>query len=176
MTLERRDLVELLPEVMRLADLPGSPFAATLDAMHDLLAPTMARIETVDMWFDPLTAPPAALPLLATWLDLAVAAEVTVACHDDEAARDRALRRLVIAGHDLVRLRGTRQGLERLLRIVTSMDHFTLDDGAATAPFHLAVVAPQAVADRAGALRRLIEHERPVYVTWSLRFEPLVEP
>lgn len=176
MTLERRDLVELLPEVMRLADLPGSPFAATLDAMHGLLAPTVARIETVDTWFDPLTAPPAALPLLAAWLDLAVAAEVAVACHDDGDARDRAMRRLVIAGHDLVRARGTRAGLERLLRIVTSTDGFTLDDAAATPPFHLSVVAPAALAERAGPLGRLIAHERPVYVTWSLRFEPSSEP
>jgi len=176
MTLERRDLVELLPEVMRLADLPGSPFAATLDAMHGLIGPTIARIEAVHTWFDPLTAPPAALRLLASWLDLSVAADVTTACHDDAALRDQALRRLVIAGHDLVRARGTRAGLEHLLRIVTSTSGFTLDEASASPPFHLTVVGPAAVADRAGALARLIEHERPIYVTWSLRFEPSPEP
>lgn len=176
MTLERRDLLDLLPEVMRLGDLPGSPFAATVDGMQTLLAPTVRHVDEVHRWFDPFTAPPDALHLLASWLDLGVAADTALACHDDAEDRDRALRRLVLEGHDLVRARGTRAGLLRLLEVVTGVEGFAIADANATPPFHLVVSVPPAVQQHAPGLARLIDHERPVYVTWSLHHPPTIEP
>ena len=121
MSRERGDILELLPEVMRAADAPGTPFAALIDAMHAISAPIDRVIDDLDRWFDPATAPVDFLRLLAAWLDLDVAADVLTALEPDAERRERRLRRLVAEGHDLVRRRGTAESLRRLVELAFSI-------------------------------------------------------
>ena len=173
MSRERGDILELLPEVMRAADAPGTPFAALIDAMHAISAPIDRIIDDLDRWFDPATAPVDFLRLLAAWLDLDVAADVLTALEPDAERRERRLRRLVAEGHDLVRRRGTAESLRRLVELASGLDGVRIaTEPARGRRFHVVVVLPAAAGPMRPLLARLVDHERPVHVTWSLEAAP----
>ena len=158
------EIRRLLPAVFQWAAVPGSPTAALLDAMETLHRPTEARLATLDEILDPLRAPEPFVPMLAGWVKLDL--EVTTGI-------DR-LRALVASAVALSRWRGSARGLLGFLEAATGTTGFEIDEEVRekgqVRPFHIRVSAPVSLRDHEDMIERIIQLEKPAYVTHELQF------
>jgi phage tail-like protein len=179
----KRDAIErLLPEVFRRTIRPGSPLAAILDVMEDLHAPDERVLDRIDAILDPVRTDDAFVPYLAGWLDLERLFEDPT--DDYSAAPGKRqpvstglgrLRELIGSAAWLSQWRGTSQGLRRFLEIATGVrgfeiDERVLDQEKRPIPFHIRVRAPGSVRMHRSLLDRIIQFEKPAYVTYDLDF------
>ena len=84
------------------------------------------------------------------------------------------LRELTASAATLSRWRGTRKGLLLFLAVATGSTEFdineqVIEDGRVK-PFHLHVTAPRHLEGHGDLIRRIIELEKPAYVTYELEF------
>lgn len=163
--MKRREIARLLPAVFQAADLEGSPLAALVDLMEQLHLRPEAELASLDRVLDPARTPEPFVPFLAYWVDLAL--EVTTGV-------DR-LRALVANAVDLSRWRGTARGLVTFLEIASGATGFEVEDqvpdeAGRPRPFHLRVTAPGQLQKHDRMLGRIIELEKPAYVTYELVF------
>jgi len=100
-------------------------FVSIFDRLH---ADLVDRVDSLPRSFDPSTAPIALVRLLAAWTCL----QIPAAWEDDQSA-EVPLRRFVSEGSPLFRWRGTRRGLEALLRSATGRDVTVSDTGGVRA-------------------------------------------
>jgi phage tail-like protein len=162
---KRNDITRLLPAVFQAADLEGSALAGLLDLMEQLHVQPEAELADLDRVLDPARTPDPFVPFLARWVDLGL--EVTTGL-------DR-LRALVANAVDLSRWRGTARGLVAFLEIASGatgfeVDDAVLDEAGLPRPFHLRVTAPARLLTHDRMLARIIELEKPAYVTYELAF------
>jgi hypothetical protein len=85
------------------------------------------------------------------------------------------LRELVAAAVDISRWRGTARGLLLFLTTATGRTDFEVDEAVPgpdglPRPFHVRVRAPSEVEAHRLLLERIIEREKPAYVTYELLF------
>jgi hypothetical protein len=85
------------------------------------------------------------------------------------------LRELVAAAGEISRWRGTARGLRLFLQTATGVRDFVLDErvpgpDGRPRPFHLRVHAPASLLPHRALLERIIEREKPAYVTYELLF------
>ena len=178
--MKRSEVERLLPAVFqRAADRPDGPLNSLLQVMADLPQPSedvLARIET---YFDPRRAPDRFVPYLAQWVDLGWLLTEPAAT-DASAPRSLPsglglLRELIAAAAYLAKWRGTKRGLLRFLQIATGLKGFDLAENVAAnhqpRPYHLWVRAPKEAATYQAMLVRIIESEKPAYVTYELTFD-----
>lgn len=178
--MKRKEVEGLLPAVFqRAARHPGGPLSALLQVMADLPQPSedvLARIET---YFDPRRAPDRFVPYLAQWVDLGWLLTEPSA-PDGSAAQSLPsgmglLRELVAAAAFLAKWRGTKPGLLRFLQVATGLRGFDLVENAMASglprPYHLWIRAPKEAATYRAMLARIIESEKPAYVTYELTFD-----
>jgi len=181
----RRDhIAELLPEIYR-ASLPaGGPLAALLEVMEAMHAPVEAVLDDLDAYLDPRRAPDRFVPYLAGWLDLDRYLDWPGGRRGSAPPRFAPglgrLRELTAQAASLARVRGTRAGLQRMLEVATGLAGYVLteappgEDGPR--PFHLHVSAPAGARRFTDLVRRIVEDEKPAYVTYELEFEEAVAP
>lgn len=165
------EIARLLPGVFQRTVRAGSPLAALLAAMEALHAPSEAVLSELDALFDPRRAPERFVPFLARWVDLDLPVTTGLG----------RLRELVAAGVELSRWRGTARGLLLFLSTATGRRDFELDERVSGAdgrprPFHIRVRAPGELAPHRTMLERIIEMEKPAYVTYELHFTQLQQP
>jgi len=91
------------------------------------------------------------------------------------------LRELAAAGVQLSRWRGTARGLLLFLSTATGRKDFEVEERVAgpnglPRPFHIRVSAPAELAAHRPMLERIIELEKPAYVTYELHFGQLSQP
>jgi hypothetical protein len=121
------------------------------------------------------------VPLLAQWVDLAWIFDrhnLDPRLRGEDGPLSTGLgrlRELVAAAPHLAQWRGTRLGLVRFLETATGVNGFEIDDApdltsAVPRPFHLVVRAPAGAAPDRALIRRIIEVEKPAYVTYDLQF------
>jgi phage tail-like protein len=154
---------ELLPAVFQQAVVPGRPIAAYLDVMEAFHVSVEEKLDHLDQYFDPRRAPEEFVRFLAGWVDI------------DFAVSTGRLRELIASFTELLTMRGTRQGLLRLLEHATGVTGFEVrenppDQRGVPRAFHIDVSAPAAMKPHQRLLEALIEREKPAYVTSSLRF------
>ena len=164
----RREIERLLPGVIQ-RTLPESPLlVGLLDAMAQLHAPSEAALEELPANFDPRRAPDAFIPFLARWVDLDLPVTTGLG----------RMRELIASAVELSQWRGTARGLLRFMEVATGETGFRVDDRVPDPktgrprPFHVRVIAPQGLEPHRPMLERIIELEKPAYVTYELRFEP----
>jgi phage tail-like protein len=167
---------ELLPAVFQQAAVPyqaatpqkpavaQQPLYTCLEIMERFHAPVEKKLDELDRFIDPRRAPEEFIPFLAGWVDI------------DFPVTTGRMRELIAGFVDLLTMRGTRQGLIRLLERATGVTGFEvhenpLDERGATRPFHIDVVAPAALKAHRKLLEVLIEREKPAYVTSALSFK-----
>ncbi len=184
--MQTTDIAQLLPEVFRRTNSEGSPLAAILSVMEALHAPTEQTLATLDTNFNPHTCPKKLLPLLAEWVDLErflVHPSTRSGSGDGDSnsiaslrSGDGRLRELIYAAQSLSQIRGTSVGLKKFLHFATGIDNFTIDENSLTSdnrprPFHIVVRAPAAALQHETLVRKIIEQEKPAFVTYDLEIE-----
>ena len=173
----------LLPAVFQQSVTPGSPLAALLDVMEALQRPSEAKLEQLDETFDARRTPDAFVPFLARWVDLGWLLETPArGTHPAATATSLPLdlgrlRELVAAAALLSRWRGTAKGLLLSLHIATGLQGFSVDEQVTATdgtrrPFHIRLRAPAAAQPLRALITRIVEFEKPAYVTWEPDFAP----
>jgi phage tail-like protein len=169
----------LLPSVFQNTAQPGNPLYAILDVMETMHAPSEAALDHLHENFDPHRAPDAFVPYLANWVDLE-------ALFDPPRTKNPSwtpslstglgrLRELTAAAATLSQWRGTRKGLCLFLETATGAKGFLVDEqvrgsDGKVKPFHLRITVPKGLAEHRSLIERIVELEKPAYVTYDLEF------
>jgi phage tail-like protein len=147
-----------------------------------VLDPIVALLDSLHAHFDVDLAPPHVVTLIQRWLGL----EVPAVLDPDPRANEQIHRTLARNATALTRLRGTRTGLERLLRLAfPGLDISVEDSGTATtaaepreapdapAPSFTVVTGVADVPPEVQTvLRRLVQGSTPVHVQGWLKVGP----
>jgi phage tail-like protein len=176
--MRRNEIEGLLPEVFRRTIRPGNPLFALLEVMEVLHAPSEDVLERLDTFFDPYRAPERFVPYLARWVDLerflmdAPGGDGVPVSFPSGTGR---LRELIASVAFLSKWRGTARGLLCFLETATGVQGFAVDErvlgsDGQPVPFHIRVRAPAETEVYRGLIERIVEHEKPAYVTYELAF------
>ena len=178
--MKQSEIAQLLPGIFQRTLHAGGPLSAVLGVMEALHAPSEAVLDRVHAVFDPYETPDPFVPFLAGWLDLEQllvqsAGQQTVRNASPLASGLGRLRELIVAAAYLSQWRGTAQGLLRFLETATGYRGFEIDErvpgpGGQPRPFHLHIRAPGETLPYQVLIRRIIELEKPAYVTYELEF------
>lgn len=174
--MKRQEIAALLPSVMQRTVYPGGPLWTLLQLMDDLHAPAEEILATLAQVFSPYATPDDFVPYLAGWVDLdrLLDEDPTTGAPDFAPGMGR-LRELIAAAAMLSKWRGTQVGLLRFLETATGLTGFAVEEDVPAAdgrprPFHLRVTAPAAARPYADLVRRIVEQEKPAYVTAEVAF------
>ena len=179
--MKKEQIKRLLPAVLQRTSTPESPLLAVLDVMEAMHAPSESVLERLDTVFDPHTTPDEFVPFLASWVDLEVLLDTPRGSVSSAAATLSTgvgrLRELTTAAITLSQWRGTGKGLRLFLETATGMDGFeiienTTDSEGKPKPFHLRIRVPGQLAEHRRLVERIVELEKPAYVTYELEFGP----
>ena len=178
--MKQERIKQLLPSVFQRTSTAGDPMNAVLATMETLHGPTERILDNIDAVFDPYRSPEKFVPYLAAWVDLEVLLDVQESGHQPSreplSTGVGRLRELTAAASVLSKWRGTQKGLLLFLETATGMQGFRIDENVrgrdgTLRPFHLRVCAPAVLVDRTVLISRIIELEKPAYVTYELSFE-----
>ncbi|MCH9693178.1 MAG: phage tail protein [Gammaproteobacteria bacterium] len=179
----RSQIENLLPAVFRRTLRDGQPLAALLQVMEDLHTPSETLFEQLPALVNPYSAPEHYLPMLAHWVNLdgifpphPPGDEISPWLPRRSPIPAGRLRVLIAAAARLARWRGTTHGLREFLGIATGTTDFQIDENTTDSlgnavPFHLRIVAPKATRHQQELIERIVQLEKPAYVTWELEFE-----
>ncbi len=178
----------LLPEVFQRCVRAGTPLSALLSAMESLHAPAEHTLSDVDSYFSAYRSPERFLSVLARWLDLD---EITEPKHfnlqPDEWAPTPSLvepgnlRELIASAAHFSQWRGTAYGLKRFLETAVGHPGFDIEEQVTghdglPRPYHVKVLAPKAAERQRALIERIVELEKPAYVTFELAFKAPQHP
>lgn len=178
--MKKEQIKRLLPSVFQRTADPGSPLLAILEVMEAMHAPSEAALENLPVTFNPYRTPDAFVPYLASWVDLEVLLDSPRGLRTSAAASlstgSGRLRELTAAAMTLSQWRGTRKGLQLFLETATGMSGFVIEETVTGAdgkvkPFHVRITAPGQLSKHRALVERIIELEKPAYVTHELQFE-----
>lgn len=173
----------LLPAVFQRTAQPGSPLLALLGVMERMHAPSEQILRHLASVFNPRTTPDRFLPYLSRWVNLDWVFEQMLMEWQADPGRPvpyppglGSMRELVALGFRLNRESGTAVGLARFLTTASGMTGFAIEENpeepsGAPMPYHIRVKAPAAAAPYRVLLQRIVEMEKPAYVTYELLFE-----
>jgi phage tail-like protein len=164
----RRNLRDNLPGIYSEGDF-GMRFVAALEALLD---PLVAVLDHLPEHFDPVYAPRDVLDLLTAWLGL----------EHDEARSGEERRQIVRMAPELMRRRGTKEGLELALGLAFPGVPFRVQDGGSVT-WSLELTEPEPSeppafvvycdvplsGPRLAAVARLIDQAKPAHVSYRLR-------
>jgi phage tail-like protein len=195
--MKQSEIEELLPEVFRRTlprerpVVPGAaaakdsnPLEGLLEVMEKLQAPSEDVLQRIDTFFDPRRTTDEFVPYLAYWADLTRLFDETLNLKEDQFAFARSsiasgvgrLRELIASAAYLSQWRGTKKGLLAFLQIATGFVDFDIQENVdlngQPRPFHVSIHAPKESAQYSNLIERIVELEKPAYVTFELSFEP----
>jgi len=168
--MKRTDIEQLLPEIMRRTLGAGKPMDAILGVMEDMHAPAEDCLARIELYFNPYDTQPRFVPYLASWLDLERFFDVS-GSEPVSTGRGR-LRELIARAAYLSQWRGTRRGLVAFLETATGATGFEVDESGHQRPFHIRVRVPASLAPHRALVARIIDSEKPAYVTAEIDYEP----
>lgn len=179
--MKHSEIEKLLPIVYQRCINPATPIHALLDVMEGLHAPSEQVLERIDSYFNPNTAPEPFVRYLAKWVDLDrylgdESSEETNISHSSSVSIEPGRLRVLIAlAAHLSQWRGTAKGLKLFLETATGVSGFNLeekvdDESGSYRVFHFRVKSPQAAARYQDLITRIINGEKPAYVTYELEF------
>jgi phage tail-like protein len=177
------EIKQLLPAVFQRTVREDNPLKTLLGLMEVLHAPSEAALAHLDATFNPRRTTDEFVTFLAYWVDLDRLFEdepsgkwqVGFSRHPMTGGLGR-LRELIAKAAYLSQWRGTRKGLLLFLQIATGLENFVIDEQVKDAkgrlrPFHIRVTAPAEGIVHEHLIQRIIELEKPAYVTYELAFE-----
>ena len=180
--MKRPEIERLLPQVFQRTLRPGNPLVAFLEIMEVLHEPSEDILQQLDAVFDPRRTRDEFVPFLARWVDLQPLFQKRA---DEQQPGSPAplpftpglgrLRELVATATYLSRWRGTSKGLILFLETATGIRGFqiqeqVLGEDGLPRPFHIKIPAPRAAQPHRLLIERIIELEKPAYVTHEIEF------
>jgi phage tail-like protein len=197
--MKQEEIKKFLPAVFQRPIDAGNPLlTALLDVMENLHEPAEKILENVEHFFDARRAPDEFVPFLAHWvnLDRILPASEAIDLDSPQMPKIGHLRELVANATYLSQWRGTKKGLLLFLQTATGEKNFEIDErvkddgeqsrplhmrileiderakdsGGKIRPFHLKIRAPEAIRNQEDLIRRIIESEKPVHLTYELDF------
>lgn len=173
--MNQNDIKKILPGMFRQAAVKGSPLDAVLSVMELLHEKTEGILQNLDAVFDPLRTDDRFVPFLSTWVDLdwIFKSEGSETDFDLNAIGTDPFRTLVSLAWYLSKWRGSAKGLILFLETATGVEGFSIhenikDENGRAIPFHIEISVPDAAADKRHLIERIIENEKPAYVTYTL--------
>lgn len=174
-------MAQLLPAVFQRTLRPRSPLAALLKVMQVLHRPSEIMLARLDAIFDPRRTEDDFVPYLAYWADLARLFEGDVNTKKPSGASGLTigsglgrLRELIANAAYLSKWRGTKKGLLLFLQTATGIQNFEIAENVdlqgKPRPFHISVHAPKEGAQYSQLIERIVELEKPAYVTHEVSF------
>lgn len=173
--MKHENIKKILPDMFREAVSRQSPLDAIVGVMEALHQPTETMLREIDAVFDPLRTGEAFVWYLAGWVDLdwiykqneSDAGGLKAAINTED------FRKLISLAWYLSKWRGTAEGLKLFLETATDVDGFAInenpqDNNGRVIPFHVEITVPDAAADRLHLVERIIENEKPAYVTYTM--------
>jgi len=176
--MKRAEIERLLPSVIQRTVQLESPLAAVLDVMETLHLPSETALARLDAAFDARRTTEDVVPFLARWVDLDWLFRETRSIGTIARSRPTIstgigrLRELVSSAAYLSRWRGTAKGLQHFLQRATGEANFEIKENVDRDDrpklFHLVVVAPASMRPHQALIERIVESEKPAYVTYEL--------
>jgi phage tail-like protein len=173
------DIRRMLPEVFQRTLGTGTSLDSILEVMEGLQAPSEDVLAGLDRFFDPRRAPDPFIPFLARWVDLERLllrpAEHYYPSSSQETPLQSGLgrlRELVAFAAFLSMWRGTAKGIVRFLEIATGAGGFVVQEHIEGRPFHVRFTGPHEAERFEAMIARIIDMEKPAYVTYELAFSP----
>lgn len=183
--MKQNEIKQLLPEVLQRTvpkekvppGRPGNLMGAFLQVMEDLHAPTEEDLAKIDAVFHPYRTADRFVPFLASWVDFDY---VLGGLADEEALSSPAYTQRMACMRDLIaraawlsQWRGTNKGLLTFLELATGVHGFKIDETVpgkdnTVRPFHLKITVPAEAARFTDLIRRIVDTEKPIYVTYEL--------
>jgi phage tail-like protein len=187
--MKRNEIERLLPEIFQrtLKDQrtlkEENPLSGLLEVMEKLQAPSEDVLQRLDSFLDPRRTRDDFVPYLAYWADLTRLFDETLNPKDEFAFSRSSiasglgrLRELIASAAYLSQWRGTKKGLLLFLQTATGFADFDIQENVgldgAPRPFHVSIRAPKDSARYSNLIERIVELEKPAYVTYELSFEP----
>ncbi|MFW5443975.1 MAG: phage tail protein [Methylococcaceae bacterium] len=180
--MKHQEIKQLLPEVFQRTDHQGSPLYGLLKVMEAQTEPAEQILQQIPDYFNPYITPEKYLPFLASWVDLDrfFPSFKNQALADNSALQTLGygrLRELIVAAPQLSKLRGTAAGLQLFLETACGEKGFKIDENMMSEngdiiPFFIQVTAPETAEQHSILIERIIEQEKPAYVTYKLAFSP----
>jgi phage tail-like protein len=176
--MKQSEIKQFLPAVMQRTVRKGNLMDALLQVMEDLHAPTDVILGQIDAVFDPYRTADRFVPFLSSWVDfdyvLGGLSDEEVLSSPNYIGRIACLRDLIANAAFLSQWRGTNKGLLAFLELATGVTGFkieetVLDESQKIKPFHLKVLMPSAAKDFTDLIRRIVDTEKPIYVTYELK-------
>ncbi|MEZ4870560.1 MAG: phage tail protein [Caldilineaceae bacterium] len=166
--MKREAIARLLPELFQ-RTLPAEPnvLSALLGVMETQQMPVEAVLAELDRYLDADQTPARFVPFLAQWVGMDIFLEEDAEGNLAFAGGLGRMRDLILAANSLARLRGTKQGLIRMLETATGLTGFVIMDPREK-PYHIVVQCPAVAAAQERLIRRIVELEKPAYVTFEL--------
>jgi phage tail-like protein len=155
----------------------GNLMFAFLQVMEDLHVPTDKILGNIDAVFDPYRTADRFVPFLAAWVDfdyvLGGLSDEEVLSSPNYASRMACMRDLISNAAFLSQWRGTNKGLMAFLELATGVSGFkieetVLDESQKIKPFHLKIIVPPVAQQFTDLIRRIVDTEKPIYVTYEL--------
>ncbi len=146
-----------------------------IDIMHFMHVETELQFKTIEDFFNPCRTPQEAfIEYLGYWTDL------ERLWHDDtklgihHLIQKECLQELILSASYLSQWRGTLQGLSQFLKIATGSNSITIRDGidkhGKQQSFHFLVEISEKQKHQNRLIQRIIEQEKPVYVSYDIKF------
>lgn len=183
--MNQASIERLLPEVFRRTLMPESPLAAIIAAMESLLSPAEQALASLPDQLSPDRARDDFVILLAYFVDLDRYLPKALDVDPEHApivaplaSGIGRLRELVRAAPALARWRGTARGLRVFLETATGLLGFIVEDAGPTdsehavEPFHIRIRAPADARVYHDLVKRIVEQEKPAYVTYEILYQP----
>ena len=165
-------IVKLLPEIFQQTAVKGNPLNSFLSVMEVLHSDSEDILNRLDTFFDPHRTSEDFILFLSTWVDLDRIVQPDDSDRGD--IRKENLRQLIANAWYLSKWRGTAKGLIIFLEIATGIKGFTVSEteknkGGEFIPFHIAVHIPEQAEKMRHVIERIIEKEKPAYVTYEIK-------
>ena len=181
--MKRDEIAQLLPAIFQRTLKEGSPLAGLLQVMEALQAPSEAVLARLDAIFDPRRTSDKFVPYLAYWADLTRLFDENLNSKNQSAFGGLTiatglgrLRELIANAAYLSQWRGTKKGMLLFLQTATGIQNFEIAENVDLTgqprPFHISVRGPKEGAQYSQLIERIVELEKPAYVTHEVSFNP----
>ncbi len=178
--MDSNTIAELLPDVIRRQQLPGSTLDACLQVMSSQHAPSENILSSLPTTINPRQCPRRFLPLLVQWLDLdrIFYGDQTVGTNEQSHRTSLPigrLRELLAVTIQLSQRRGTAAGLKAMLTAATGIADIAIqevvyDQSGNELPYHVTVTIPESGLPHRLLLERMVAEEKPAHVTADIVF------